>query len=109
MDPSWVSIYPYQALLAPGRRQPLQLRARNYKASPMKLEIALVTPPEWRAEQEVIKLEIAADASGNATVNVTVPRNWTAPEPRLAIAADTVRDGKYLGRITEAVVEFAGT
>jgi glyoxylase-like metal-dependent hydrolase (beta-lactamase superfamily II) len=106
MDPSWVSIYPYQALLAPGRPQPLQLRARNYKASPMKLEIALVTPPEWRVEPDVVKLEIAAGASAKATVNVTVPRSWAAPGPRLAIAADVVRDGKYLGQITEAVVEF---
>jgi glyoxylase-like metal-dependent hydrolase (beta-lactamase superfamily II) len=106
MDPSWVSIYPYQALLAPGRRQPLQLRARNYKSSPMKLEIALVTPPEWRVEPDIVKLEIAPGASAKAIVNVTVPRNWTAPEPRMAIAADVVRDGKYLGQITEAVVEF---
>jgi hypothetical protein len=101
-----VSIYPCQALLAPGRRQPLQMRARNYKSSPMKLEIALVTPPEWRVEPDVVKLEIAPGASAKATVNVTVPRNWTAPEPRMAIAADVVRDGKYLGQIAEAVVEF---
>jgi hypothetical protein len=26
--------------------------------------------------------------------------------PRLAIAADVVREGKYLGQITEAVVEI---
>ncbi len=89
MDPSWVSIYPYQALLAPGCRQSRQLRARNHKASPM-------------------KLEIAPGASAKATVNVTLSRNWTAPEPRLAIAADVVRDGKYLGQIAEAVVELAG-
>ncbi|HNY42879.1 MAG TPA: MBL fold metallo-hydrolase, partial [Bryobacteraceae bacterium] len=108
MDPSWVSIYPYQALLAPGRRQPLQVRARNYKASPMKLEVALVAPPEWRLEPNVVKLEIAPGASGKANINVTVPRNWTAPGPRFAIAADVVRDGKYIGQVTEAVVELAG-
>jgi hypothetical protein len=75
IDPSWVSIHPYQALLERGRRQPMQLRARNYEASPMKLEIARVTPAEWRVEPDVVTLEIGAGASAKATVNVTVPKN----------------------------------
>jgi hypothetical protein len=35
-----------------------------------------------------------------------VPRSWTAPMPRFAIACDVMRDGRYLGQITEAVVEI---
>lgn len=108
MDPSWVSIYPYQALLSPGRRQPLEIRARNYKSSPMKLEVALVAPPEWRIEPDVVKLSIAPGEPARATINVTVPKSWGAPGPRFAIAADVVRDGKYIGQVTEAVVELAG-
>ncbi len=108
MDPSWVSVYAYQALLAKRRRQSLQLRARNYESSPMKLEIALVTPPEWRVEPDIVKLERAPGASAKATVNGTIPRGWASPEPRLPLAADVVRDGKYLGQFTGAVVEFTG-
>jgi hypothetical protein len=37
---------------------------------------------------------------------VTIPRSWQPPAPRLAIAADVLADGRYLGQITEAVVEM---
>jgi len=48
LDPSWVKIYPYQMLLAPGGRQRAEVRVRNYKASPMKIEVAIIAPSEWR-------------------------------------------------------------
>jgi glyoxylase-like metal-dependent hydrolase (beta-lactamase superfamily II) len=105
LDPSWVSIYPYQPMLRRGERQTLELRVRNYHSSPMKVEIALVAPPEWRIDPEVVRLEVAAGGAGSGSVAVTVPAGWQETGPRFAIAADVVRDGKYLGQITEAVVE----
>ena len=48
------------------------------------------------------------DRNGVAAVTVSVPRDWAAPAPRFAIAADVVRDGRYLGQITEAVVDLKG-
>jgi glyoxylase-like metal-dependent hydrolase (beta-lactamase superfamily II) len=105
LDPSWVSIYPYQIVLAPGERQRLELRVRNYHPRPMKVEIALVAPGEWRIEPDVVRVEVAAGAHGSGAFHVTVPVGWLAPAPRFAIAADVARDGKYLGQITEAVVE----
>jgi hypothetical protein len=39
-------------------------------------------------------------------VKVSVPKGWAAPSPRFAIAADVVRDGRYIGQIAEAVVDL---
>lgn len=108
MNPSWVRLYPYQILLAPGESQKLEIHASNYGPSPMKLEVALIAPSEWRITPETCKLDIAAKSRGKTTVTVAVPKEWTAPGPRFAIAADVMRDGKYLGQLTEAVVEMRG-
>jgi glyoxylase-like metal-dependent hydrolase (beta-lactamase superfamily II) len=106
LDPSWVSIYPYQAQLRRGRANRLEIRARNYYNVPMDLEVALVVPPEWKVEPDVIRFRMAAGAVEAKPVSVTVPARWAAPGPRFAIAADVRRDRKYLGQITEAVVEL---
>jgi glyoxylase-like metal-dependent hydrolase (beta-lactamase superfamily II) len=108
LDPSWVSIYPYQILLTRGEPQTLELRVRNYGPQPMKVEIALVAPVEWRIEPDVVRFEIPAGTLGSGPVSVTAPAGWNAPGPRFAIAADVLCDGKYLGEITEAVVDLRG-
>ncbi|MBI1788096.1 MAG: hypothetical protein HYR60_11175 [Acidobacteria bacterium] len=74
----------------------------------MKMEVALVAPPEWSVEPDVVKFEVAARSKAMHPVTVTVPKSWQPPSPRFAIAADVMRDGKYLGQITEAVVEVRG-
>lgn len=107
LDPSWVKIYPYQILLAPGGRRRIEVRVQNYYAEPMQVEVALVTPSEWRLEPEVVKLTVPAKGHAKASVSLSVPRDWAPPGPRFAIAADVVRNGKYLGQITEAVVDLA--
>jgi glyoxylase-like metal-dependent hydrolase (beta-lactamase superfamily II) len=106
LDPSWVSIYPYQILAARGRSQQLQVRVRNYHSRPMAMEIALLTPAPWTVQPEVLRFEAAPGALTARSVEVSIPPDWTPPGPRFAIAADVVRDGKYLGQITEAVVEM---
>ena len=58
MDPSWVSIYPYQTVLGPGERQRLEIRVRNYRPEPMKFEAALVAPSGLRVQPEVVKFEV---------------------------------------------------
>lgn len=108
LDPSWVSIYPYQILLARGERRTLEIRVQNYYPSPMKMEVALLAPPEWRLEPDTLAFDVPASSKVKREVVVTVPRDWPAPGPRFAIAADVIRDGKYLGQITEAVVEMRG-
>ena len=108
LDPSWVSIYPYQMLVAPGERQRGEVRVQNYKSSAMKMEVALVAPSEWRIEPDVLSFEVPANGSAARAFQVAVPRDWTSPSPRFAIAADVMADKRYLGQITEAVVELRG-
>jgi hypothetical protein len=108
LDPSWVKIFPYQILLAPGDTQTLEVQVRNYKPGAMKIEVALVAPAEWRIEPDHLKLEVPARSSTTAPVKVSVPKDWASSSPRFAIAADVMRDGRYLGQITEAVVDLKG-
>jgi glyoxylase-like metal-dependent hydrolase (beta-lactamase superfamily II) len=106
LDPSWVHVYPYQMLVAPGEKQKAEVRVRNYKPSAMKIEVALVAPADWHIEPDVLSFEIGANAHVMRPFEIRIPRDWMAPSPRFAIAADVMADGKYLGQITEAVVEM---
>jgi len=106
LDPGWVSLYPYQLLAAPGESQKLEVRVQNYKPSAMKLEIALIAPAEWNIVPDVLKFEAPSNGKAAQAFQVTIPRAWQPPAPRLAIAADVLADGRYLGQITEAVVEM---
>jgi glyoxylase-like metal-dependent hydrolase (beta-lactamase superfamily II) len=106
LDPSWVHIYPYQMLLRPGARQSAEVRVQNYKPTAMKIEVALVAPAEWKVEPDVLKFEVPANGKAARQFSLTLPKDWAAPAPRLAIAADVVADGKYLGQITEAVADI---
>jgi glyoxylase-like metal-dependent hydrolase (beta-lactamase superfamily II) len=107
LDPGWVHIYPYQMMLAPGSKQRAEIRVQNYRPGPMKVEVALIAPAEWRIEPDVLTFEAPGNGKASRAFEIAVPRDWTAPSPRFAIAADVVAGGKYLGQITEAVVEMA--
>ncbi len=109
MDPSWVRLYPYQILAAPGETKQVQIHVQNYSPSAMKMEVALVAPPEWRITPDVAKFEVPANSKGSHTVSVMLPKSWSARSPRFAIAADVMANGKYLGEITEAVVDMKGS
>ena len=106
LDPSWCSLYPYQMLLKPGDSARVQIRVQNYRAAPMKMEVALVAPSEWTIEPDVIRFEAVAGGKVQREFAITVPRDWRPSSPRFAIAADVLCDGKYLGQITEAVVDL---
>lgn len=106
LDPSWVSIYPYQVLATPGAGQRLEVRVQNYRQAPMKMEVALIAPSEWRIVPDVLKFEAPAGQVARQAVEITIPKGWNGAGPRFAIAADVVRDGRYLGQITEAVVDM---
>lgn len=107
LDPSWCSIYPYQMLVAAGTRSTAEVRVRNYRSAPMKMEVALVAPPEWQVEPEVLKFEVPPGTQARKPFAFQIPRDWRPKLPRFAVAADVLCDGKYLGQITEAVVEIS--
>ena len=72
----------------------------------MKIEVAIVAPSEWRIDPDVLQFEIPAGAQGAKAFQIALPKDWSAPSARFAIAADVLSDGKYLGQITEAVVDM---
>jgi glyoxylase-like metal-dependent hydrolase (beta-lactamase superfamily II) len=105
LDPSWVQIYPYQAIAVRGRPVALQIRARNDRKHDIALEIALCLPPRWRSTPQRVKLHIAAGGKGEGHMQMMVPLDWSGQNERRAIAADVIADGVYLGQIAEAVVD----
>jgi glyoxylase-like metal-dependent hydrolase (beta-lactamase superfamily II) len=106
LDPSWCSIYPYQMLIKPGDASRAEIRVRNYRATPLKLEVALIAPGEWQIEPDVLRFEASPGAATRQAFRILVPRDWRPNSPRFALAADVMCDGKYLGQITEAVVDI---
>jgi len=105
LDPSWCSLYPYQMQVRPGLEAQAELRVRNYRDRPMGVEAALVAPGEWAVEPDVVRLQVPPRAQATQAFRIRIPGDWRPASPRLAIAADVVSDGRYLGQITEAVVE----
>ncbi|MBI4910638.1 MAG: hypothetical protein HY820_43900 [Acidobacteria bacterium] len=105
LDPSWVKIHPYQLMLGPGSVQKAEVRVQHYRPTPMKMEISLVTPAEWQITPETLVFEAPAKGHARQAFTITVPKGRQAPSPRLAIAADVRAGGRYLGQITEAVVD----
>jgi len=110
LNPSWVRLYPYQLLAKAGSSSTLELRVRNYRAKPMRLEAALVLPEGWKASPEVLSVAVPPGGEGKEGFTVTIPANWDRSRPRVALAADIMADGQYLGEIAEGVVdlEFSG-
>ncbi|MDX1982069.1 MAG: MBL fold metallo-hydrolase [Bryobacteraceae bacterium] len=106
LDPSWVKIYPYQMLLSPGAAVKAEIRVQNYRADPMKMEVALITPSEWQITPGLLRFDVPAKSHASHAFTITIPKGWTAPSPRLAITADVRAGGRYLGQITEAVVDL---
>jgi len=106
LDPSWFKIHPYQMVIRPGESARGEIRVHNYRRAPMKVEVALVLPDNWSAEPEVLRFE--APARGHAAKEFLFKTSHELPHGlnRVAIAADVMSDGRYLGQITEAVVDL---
>ena len=105
LNPSWARLYPYQLAAKSGTTSTLELRVRNYRSKPMKLEAALVLPEGWKASPAVNTLEVPAGRDGKTAFSLTIPANWVGRQSRVAVAADIVADGQYLGQIAEGVVD----
>ena len=106
LNPSWARLYPYQLEARPGSNAPIELRVHNYRAEPMPLEAALVLPAGWKATPEVVSFTVPSRGDSSGGFTVTIPENWDRSKPRVAIAADIMADGQYLGEIAEGVVDL---
>ncbi len=107
LDAQWVRIYPYQMFLKAGESAAAEIRVRNHRRRPMKIEVTLVLPAGWRAEPARLSLEAPAKGRASAPFRLVTARSGPASSPRLAIAADVSADGKHLGQIAEAIVNLA--
>ncbi|HBY62567.1 MAG TPA: hypothetical protein DEH78_22325 [Solibacterales bacterium] len=106
LSPSWVRLYPYQMLVRAGSRQRLEVRVNNLGREAMKFEGALVAPKEWTVRPGAVRVAVPAGRTAATAFEISVPAGWRPVSPRFAIALDVQRDGRYLGQITEAVVEM---
>jgi glyoxylase-like metal-dependent hydrolase (beta-lactamase superfamily II) len=106
LDPSWVHIYPYQLLLLPGQRRTVEVRVRNHYPRPTKIEAALILPAGWSCQPQVCRFEVPAKGKAQGELELSIPDNWKGCYERVAIAADIMADGKYIGQIAEAVVDL---
>ena len=106
LNPSWVRLHPYQLLAKAGSSAALELRVRNYRSSPMRLEAALVLPEGWTASPQVLELTVSPKDDASGDFSLAIPENWDRQKPRVALAADIRADGQYLGQIAEAVADI---
>ena len=109
LNPSWARLYPYQLLVKPGSSTEIELRVRNYRAKPMQVEAALILPPGWKASPETVSFTAQPQVDGRQGFTLSVPENWDRTKPRVALAADLMVDGQYLGEIAEAVADIQVT
>jgi len=105
IDPSWVELYPYQSVAAPGETRRFEIRARNHRKHAIELQVAIAMPSGWQAVPAVSRITVQPGESGKAEFAITIPRDFHAPHSRIAIAADVLADRKYLGQIAEAVID----
>jgi glyoxylase-like metal-dependent hydrolase (beta-lactamase superfamily II) len=108
MDPSWVKIYPYQMIVKPGETARAEIRVQNYRRAPSKIEVALVLPDGWTSDPDVLRIEAPPRSHASGAFQIRTSRDRPGGLPRVAIAADVMADGRYLGQITEAVVDLPG-
>jgi len=106
LNPSWARLYPYQLAAKAGSTAAVELRVRNYRRKPMRLEAALVLPEGWKASPQIGTLEVPEGRDGKTGFSVTIPESWDRAKPRVAVAADIMADGQYLGQIAEGVVDI---
>ncbi|HWR15006.1 MAG TPA: MBL fold metallo-hydrolase [Terriglobales bacterium] len=106
LDPSWVQIYPYQAVATADEPCSLEIRVRNHGPEPMKLQIALSLPQGWMSTPSQFELQVAPRSLGKQAVQIRIPRSVYQLGHRRAIVADVLANGVHLGQIAEAVVDM---
>ena len=106
LDPSWVHIYPYQAIAPPGRPCQFEIRIRNHGFESMQIEASLSLPRGWMSTPSRVALTVPAHSSGSHPVTIDIPRSEYNAGERRAIALDVLANGVHLGQIAEAVVDM---
>jgi hypothetical protein len=105
LDPSPVEIFPYQSRAAAGQTLQFELRARNHGKTPVEWKAAMVLPAGWRSDPSVVQLQAGPGGWARAPIAVTISPDFRAKTSRVAIAADVIASGVYLGQVAEAVID----
>ncbi len=106
LNPSWARLYPYQMLAQAGSDAPLELRIRNYHPKPMHVEATLILPPGWVFAPRTLDFTVPAASAGTGNFRISIPGDWDRNQPRVALAADLIVDGQYIGQVAEGVVDL---
>jgi hypothetical protein len=105
LEPSWVQIYPYQTLAAPGDTVHLQVRMVNFLDRAVQARVVLALPEAWISSPAILEISVPPNERCEVPVAVQIPESYRFPYPRVAMAADVTFDGRKLGQIAEATVE----
>ncbi len=105
LDASWVELYPYQSFVLPGETRQLEVRARNHRRHSIELQVVLALPATWSCVPAISAFSVRAGQTAATSISITIPADFRNMRSRIAIAADVLADGKYLGQIAEAVIE----
>lgn len=106
MDPSQIEIFPYQSVITPGENGRYEIRARNHRNRAVSFSVGLILPEGWTAQPSVTRLNVGAHSEQRSPVEIKAPRDLRPAQPRIAIAADVLADGRYLGQIAEALIDI---
>src|SRR5206468_11251270 len=85
IDPSWISIYPYQMTALPGLMAQVEIRVRNHRTRAVQIQAVLVLPDGWRGAPSRISLTAAAKSEAKTKAAISIPANWSNPLSRVAI------------------------
>lgn len=103
-DPYWVRAYPYRQGVLPGAPVAIEARVMNHSAKPMRAGVELKLPPGWSPGVVSRSQWIPPRTEGRIRLNATAP---SRPGRRRAVVSLAVTvDGRRLGELAEAIVNF---
>lgn len=106
LDPSWVQIFPYQAVASADKPCSLEIRVRNHGSEAMKLQVALSLPAGWTSSPASIAISVPPRSAVSHALQIKIPRSAYRLGERQAIAADVLANGVHLGQIAESVIDM---
>jgi len=111
LDPSWVSIYPYQSTVSPGRYLDLTVQVRNHGPDCTAV-VALDLPTAWTVAPHQAMVDIPAGSEGEACFRLGVPLDGTDDGPAVVWADVTLESGtsaRHFGSVAHGLVLVTGT
>jgi len=81
-------------------------RVMNHSADPMKIQVTLNLPEEWKSDGITAETQIPARTEGRVRFRATAPSSPNRRRHILGLSA--VIDGRSVGEFAEAVVNFLG-